>query len=90
MKHTLWFSVIVIIISTCGNGQFGIHVKDGIDHQVWENIASNNTKGNIKIQGLTIPPPGSAPIGQRIIRPGHFFVSPRDVSPSVLRDPAGY
>jgi parallel beta-helix repeat protein len=47
------------------NGQFGIYVKDGIDHQVWNNSASGNTKGNIKIQGVTIPPPGSAPVGQR-------------------------
>jgi hypothetical protein len=47
------------------NGQFGIYVKDGVNHQVWNNSASGNTKGNIKIQGETIPPPGSAPIGQR-------------------------
>jgi parallel beta-helix repeat protein len=47
------------------NGQFGIYVKDGVNHQVWNNSASGNTTGNIKIQGETIPPPGSAPIGQR-------------------------
>lgn len=47
------------------NSQFGIYVKDGINHQVWNNSASGNTKGNLKILGETIPPPGSAPIGQR-------------------------
>lgn len=47
------------------NGQFGIYIKDGVDHQVWNNSASGNTKGNIKIQGTTILPPGSTPIGQR-------------------------
>ncbi|MGE0681061.1 MAG: right-handed parallel beta-helix repeat-containing protein [Candidatus Binatia bacterium] len=47
------------------NGQFGIYVKDGVNHQVWDNSASGNTAGNIKINGQTIPPPGSAPIGQR-------------------------
>lgn len=48
-----------------GNRQFGIYVRDGIGHQVWENVASENATGNIKIQGTTVPPPGSAPIGQR-------------------------
>jgi len=47
------------------NGQFGIYVKDGVNHQVWNNSASGNATGNLKIQGETIPPPGSAPIGQR-------------------------
>lgn len=51
--------------TTNSNGQFGIYVKDGVDHQVWENTASGNTQGNIKIQGITIPPPGSVPVGQR-------------------------
>lgn len=51
--------------TTNSNGQFGIYLKDGVDHQVWNNSASGNTKGNIKILGITIPPPGSAPIGQR-------------------------
>jgi hypothetical protein len=47
------------------NGQIGIYVKNGVDHQVWDNSASGNAKGNIQINGVTVPPPGSAPIGQR-------------------------
>jgi parallel beta-helix repeat protein len=52
------------------NGQFGIYVKDGVDHRVWSNTASNNTKGNIKILGSTLPPPVGQPPGQRT-----FYVS---------------
>lgn len=40
------------------NGQFGIYVKDGVDHQVWNNQAYNNGSDDFKIQGLLIPPPG--------------------------------
>ena len=42
------------------NAQFGIYVQDGFDHQVYDNTAFLNGTGdddNIKIQGLTIPPP---------------------------------
>ena len=43
------------------NAQFGIYVKDGVDHQVYDNTAYLNGDGsdddNIKIQGSTIPPP---------------------------------
>ena len=54
------------------NGQFGIYVKDGIDHQVWDNTATGNTGANLKIQGTTIPPPGtSQPPGQRT-----FYINP--------------
>lgn len=55
-----------------GNGQFGIYVKDGVDHQVWDNTATGNIVANLKIQGATIPPPGtSLPPGQRT-----FYVNP--------------
>jgi parallel beta-helix repeat protein len=47
------------------NAQFGIYIKDGIDHQVWNNTAYNNSKGDIKILGSLVPPPGSQPLGQR-------------------------
>ena len=47
------------------NAQFGIYIKDGIDHQVWDNTVSNNVKGDMKIQGTLVPPPGSQPVGQR-------------------------
>jgi parallel beta-helix repeat protein len=43
------------------NAQFGIYVKDGANHQVYDNTAYLNGDGsdddNIKILGLTIPPP---------------------------------
>ena len=42
------------------NTQFGIYVKDGVDHQVYDNTAYLNGTGdddNIKILGSTIPPP---------------------------------
>jgi parallel beta-helix repeat protein len=41
-----------------GNAQFGIFVRDGVDHQVWNNTVSNNASGNLKIQGALLPPPG--------------------------------
>lgn len=54
------------------NGQFGIYVKDGVDHQVWNNTATGNVGANFKIQGATIPPPGtSLPPGQRT-----FYIDP--------------
>jgi hypothetical protein len=41
-----------------GNSQFGIYVPDGINHQVWNNVVYGNGRGDIKIQGSQIPPPG--------------------------------
>lgn len=40
------------------NSQFGIYVRDGVDHQLWNNVVSNNAKGDLKILGSTLPPPG--------------------------------
>jgi parallel beta-helix repeat protein len=40
-----------------GNGEFGIYVRDSVDHQVWDNTAYDNAIGNIKILGATLPPP---------------------------------
>jgi parallel beta-helix repeat protein len=40
------------------NSQFGIYIKDGVDHRLWNNVVSNNAKGDLKIQGATLPPPG--------------------------------
>lgn len=39
------------------NAQFGLYVKDGVDHRLWNNIVSNNAKGDFKIMGATLPPP---------------------------------
>lgn len=41
-----------------GNAKFGIYVRDGVDHQVWNNVASGNPSGDIKVQGSQLPPPG--------------------------------
>jgi len=46
--------------SVNNNAQFGIYVKDGVDHQVYDNAASGNGTGpddNIKINGELIPSP---------------------------------
>ena len=40
------------------NTQFGIFVRDGVDHQVWNNTVSNNASGDLKIQGALLPPLG--------------------------------
>ena len=40
------------------NAQFGIYIRDGVDHQVWNNTVHNNGVANLKIQGSLIPPPG--------------------------------
>jgi parallel beta-helix repeat protein len=40
------------------NAQFGIYVRDGINHQVWNNTAYGNPSGDIKIAGSQIAPPG--------------------------------
>lgn len=40
------------------NTQFGIYVKDGVGHRLWNNVVSNNAKGDFKILGATLPPPG--------------------------------
>lgn len=40
------------------NAQFGLYVKDGIDHRVWNNVVENNGKGDVKIEGSLLPPPG--------------------------------
>ena len=42
------------------NAQFGIYVKDGVNHQVYDNTAYSNgtsSEHDIKILGSTIPPP---------------------------------
>ena len=42
------------------NAQFGIYVKDGVNHKVYDNTAYENGTGeddNIKIQGLRLPTP---------------------------------
>ncbi|MGE0682237.1 MAG: right-handed parallel beta-helix repeat-containing protein [Candidatus Binatia bacterium] len=40
------------------NADFGVYVRDGVNHRVWNNRAYNNGKGNIQIVGSTLPPPG--------------------------------
>jgi parallel beta-helix repeat protein len=40
------------------NGRFGIYVKDGTNHQVWNNAVYNNAGTNIKVDGSQIAPPG--------------------------------
>lgn len=40
-----------------GNQLFGIYVKDGINHQVWNNQVYNNVSGDLKILGTLAPPP---------------------------------
>ena len=44
-----------------GNATFGIYVRDGINHQVWNNTAYGNPSGDIKIVGSQIPHPAGAP-----------------------------
>jgi hypothetical protein len=40
------------------NGDFGIYVTDGVNHQIWNNQAFGNGKKGLQILGSTIPPPG--------------------------------
>lgn len=40
------------------NAKFGLYVRDGINHQVWNNTAYGNPNGDIKVQGSQIAPPG--------------------------------
>lgn len=40
------------------NADFGVYLRDGVNHRVWNNNAYNNGKGNIQIAGSTLPPPG--------------------------------
>jgi len=40
------------------NGQIGIYVRDGVDHQVWNNLASGNGAADVKVLGTQLPPPG--------------------------------
>jgi Right handed beta helix region len=47
------------------NAQFGIYIRDGIDHQIWDNDVYSNARGDLKIQGSLIPPPVGQPPGQR-------------------------
>lgn len=37
------------------NGQFGIYVKDGVDHVVYDNTAFSNTQADLQIVGATVP-----------------------------------
>ena len=39
------------------NGLYGINVKDGVDHQVYDNTFANNTNADLKMDGTTIPTP---------------------------------
>lgn len=39
------------------NGQFGIYVKDGVDHQVYDNVVTGNADGNLQIVGTLAPTP---------------------------------
>jgi hypothetical protein len=50
------------------NAQFGIYIKDGIDHQIWDNDVYNNAKGDLKIQGSLIRPGRTAPWAADLLR----------------------
>ena len=39
------------------NAQFGIYVRDGVGHQVFDNTAFNNGQADLQIVGETIPSP---------------------------------
>ncbi len=41
------------------NGQFGIYIKDGVDHQLYDNTVTNNASGNLQILGTLLPTPNA-------------------------------
>ncbi|HJZ59828.1 MAG TPA: right-handed parallel beta-helix repeat-containing protein, partial [Gemmataceae bacterium] len=48
------------------NGQFGIYVKDGVDHQVYNNNAHDNVQANLQIVGSLLASAKTYYVGQAI------------------------